>query len=754
MLVWLLENAVAAAVLAVLVAAVCRLNRSRPALCHFLWLLVLVRLVAPPVPAISISIAPLRERVAEAAARAWHRLAPEGAASSHSELPRSVSSRDVGAGLARAPEPEDVRKPSEYGESSATSSGGHLIVFPEGGKEAGGGAAARLGVIALWAIGALVMLSREARRAIRLDRVVRRSPAAPRDLKRLVRRVGSRLGVKAPAIRLVPGLDSPFVWALSSPVLAWPSDGGGIAKEPRCRGGLVAHELAHLRRRDHWTAWLESAAILLHWWNPLLWLVRRRLRFHAEVACDAWAVKAYPAERRFYAEALIDAAERMSRWPSPAPALGAVDSTRRDFEERLRVIFSRDSGRNSRRVLPSLAATVLAALTLLSWAGAGRAGASGPWSRIDPALVGAIRAEIARVRAERHLEASETGEAAALASERLKIAPGDGRAWSCLGRSLLESGRSEEAVRAFERQIALGFEPGKGEFDLGIALAELGRAADAIGAIERAAGRGFGDAKVLRTDARLAAIRADEALDARLASAMARIAEPAETSPPPYEATETIARAAELLAAGDVDRALDTYRCAVLAGTAVPCGLFGMSACLARLGEKDAALAYLGLAVEAGFTDSGRIFTEKSLDSLRGDPRLDAVVYETSAASTLVRYKATSWERLEKRCEERLRAKPDDGLALDQLGMCALKTGRHDLAIDAFRRQYEAGYSKETAAYNAACSHARKRETDAAIDWLEKAIGAGFKKRALLCADPDLDSLRSSPRFAALLARL
>src|SRR6516225_768477 len=48
MLWWLAQNTLLAAALAVLVTIACRVGRFRPAVCHALWLLVLLKLVAPP----------------------------------------------------------------------------------------------------------------------------------------------------------------------------------------------------------------------------------------------------------------------------------------------------------------------------------------------------------------------------------------------------------------------------------------------------------------------------------------------------------------------------------------------------------------------------------------------------------------------------------------------------------------------------------------------------------------------------------
>ena len=129
--------------------------------------------------------------------------------------------------------------------------------------------------------------------------------------------------------------------------------------------GILAHELAHLCRGDHWVGRLELAAGLVWWWNPLYWLARRRLDAEAELACDAWVVWALPDDRLTYAEVLFQICSEFSHAGSPAPALGVAGSGR-FFERRLTMIL-RD--RVSCRISPLLlmAACLLALLALPSW---------------------------------------------------------------------------------------------------------------------------------------------------------------------------------------------------------------------------------------------------------------------------------------------------------------------------------------------------------------------------------------------------
>jgi len=57
-------------------------------------------------------------------------------------------------------------------------------------------------------------------------------------------------------------------------------------------------------------------------------------------------------------------------------------------------------------------------------------------------------------------------------------------------------------------------------------------------------------------------------------------------------------------------------------------------------------------------------------------------------------------------------------------------------------------------AYNIACSLAPDSEITKACEWLERAIDCGFNNKDLLATDTDLESLRLSPEFAALMAKI
>lgn len=68
---------------------------------------------------------------------------------------------------------------------------------------------------------------------------------------------------------------------------------------------VLAHELAHIKRRDLTWNWLYTVVKALFFFNPLIWVAGRELRITQEMACDEIAVRATGARAARYGKTLL-----------------------------------------------------------------------------------------------------------------------------------------------------------------------------------------------------------------------------------------------------------------------------------------------------------------------------------------------------------------------------------------------------------------------------------------------------------------
>ena len=80
-----------------------------------------------------------------------------------------------------------------------------------------------------------------------------------------------------------------MVWVplAGPPHLVLPEELWGLLDATQ-QDAILAHELAHLKRRDHWVRRLEALACGLYWWDPVAWWARREVERAEERCCDAW----------------------------------------------------------------------------------------------------------------------------------------------------------------------------------------------------------------------------------------------------------------------------------------------------------------------------------------------------------------------------------------------------------------------------------------------------------------------------------
>ena len=311
-----LGNALGATVLAALAAVMGRLCR-RPALRHGLWLLVLLKLLTPPLVPVRLprQAAPVPAVAATPVAQ-----------------PHPPEFVDVRPGGDAEDGPPQSQEMAATAAPAAPRAAAPEPLTPRLSWSAG--------LLPVWLAGSCLWWALAGLRLARFRRLLRFAEFAPAALQDEACRLAARIGLRrAPGVWLVPAAVSPMLWALGgAPRLLLPAALWAHLGDEQ-RQALLLHELAHLRRGDHRVRWLELAALGLYWWHPVAWWARRELREAEEQCCDAWVLWAVPDGGPAYATALLETVAFLSQTRSALPAAASGAGRVRPLKRRLTMIL-------------------------------------------------------------------------------------------------------------------------------------------------------------------------------------------------------------------------------------------------------------------------------------------------------------------------------------------------------------------------------------------------------------------------------
>jgi beta-lactamase regulating signal transducer with metallopeptidase domain len=388
-----ISNGLAATLLAVVAALVARWCR-RPQVAFALWLVVLAKLLVPPLVGVPLNWLPEHAlRAVDArVVSPFSMPQPQPVATPLPAESELLAAAPAGNPLVDAPSFEawELGAPPAPAEAyvrmlaadeALGEAPGAMDPVVEAGPPHTSAAAApawslghwTTGIGWLWLAGTSLWCALAAVRMIRFGRVLRRAEPAGADVREEVRALADRLGLaRAPDVRLARRSLPPLVWAMSGrATMLLPADLLDRLS-PRQRTTLLAHELVHVARRDHLVRWLELAAIGLYWWHPVAWWARQRLSAAEEQCCDARVVALLPGCARAYAEALLATVEFLAEPRRPLPAGASGFSQVGHIHRRLTMILERKpTGRLTwplRVLLAAMALVVLPVSLHTLWA--------------------------------------------------------------------------------------------------------------------------------------------------------------------------------------------------------------------------------------------------------------------------------------------------------------------------------------------------------------------------------------------------
>ena len=231
-------------------------------------------------------------------------------------------------------------------------------------------------LLAAWLLGVFVSLSQVAA-AWRRARVLyaASAPLADEALHTDPAELCRRLGLgRVPPLRVADGLASPLLLGLTRPAVLLPAFVLTDHPRPELRL-MMAHEMAHLARRDLLWNGLPLLAQRLFFFHPLVWLAGQEWSLAQEIACDALAVEVTETPVSAYARMLLGIATRRASAAALFPTL-SVAAPRHTLRRRLFAMQHIGTVSRPHLILAAALTLALAVGGLLPWRVVAQSGAS------------------------------------------------------------------------------------------------------------------------------------------------------------------------------------------------------------------------------------------------------------------------------------------------------------------------------------------------------------------------------------------
>ena len=126
-------------------------------------------------------------------------------------------------------------------------------------------------------------------------------------------------------------VNAPFILGLFAPRIYIP-----FHIKSKELDSIIAHERAHIKRRDHWLKPIAFLILSLYWFNPLIWIAYYFLCKDIELACDEYAIKDMSdSQRAAYSQTLLSCTANQRIFAACPLAFGS-----KNVKTRIRAVLS------------------------------------------------------------------------------------------------------------------------------------------------------------------------------------------------------------------------------------------------------------------------------------------------------------------------------------------------------------------------------------------------------------------------------
>jgi tetratricopeptide (TPR) repeat protein len=346
----------------------------------------------------------------------------------------------------------------------------------------------------------------------------------------------------------------------------------------------------------------------------------------------------------------------------------------------------------------------------------------------------------------------------------------EGRDWYSKGMELHRKEKFQQAIEAFQKAIENDQRADDATYNIACGYARLGDVPKAIEWLKKAQEEGFDVAGSIDHDDDFDDVRDDPKFkEARRelrrsrgqaeAKAALRKLERVEAKKP-KDAGPWSSAGLSLLEAGEYDAAARAFAGAAERAQSKGSYLYNEACALAQKGDKGRALDVLEKAIAEGFDDASHMRRDDDLEPLRGEARFKDLLAMARALEFPghLRWQVGPFRHTKggadgelERLQEAAKKYDKYGRPFHNLGYALLSLGKYAEAQEAFGQALAKGYRPATTLYNLACAAAQQEHKEAALDYLKKAIEAGFSDWEQMKGDDDLEALHGDAKFRALV---
>lgn len=221
-------------------------------------------------------------------------------------------------------------------------------------------------LLCVWLVGVFALSAKYLAGWTRVSRLVEATnECSEQALITVLEELRNEMSVRAPVrLRVSPHANTPCVYGFLRPTIILPEAffDGCDSSEQRA---ILAHELAHVSRRDLLWNLVHIAVNSALFFHPIIWLLQREWRLSQELACDELALTATNSSPANYAALLL----RLS-YPVQTPPMSSVVVGASEFpllKRRLLMLGTRPSNRLNQPLIGSLVLACAAIVLLAPW---------------------------------------------------------------------------------------------------------------------------------------------------------------------------------------------------------------------------------------------------------------------------------------------------------------------------------------------------------------------------------------------------